>query len=915
MNKKILIEDIVSKPTPLSGDQKKAVISNYKYVRVVAGAGAGKTETLTRRIVYLLLVEGLEPSDIVAFTFTDKAAENMKNRIYLRVKEHGREDIAKRLGEMYVGTIHGFCLRTLEEKFAGEGFGNYKVFDADQEMAFLMRTGWGLGLGKNKGNYSKNCSDFLTNVNAVYSEYLDMKTVKKEAHDFYGMLKEYQESLDKHRVLTFGRIIYECVKRVESHPESVDYIKHLIVDEFQDIDTAQFRLIKTIGQKASVFVVGDPRQTIYKWRGSNEIFFKTFGGEFNPVDYIKIKENRRSGKNIVKISNIFADTFEKMNYPHMVATRSESGDVRLVALDNSKKEADWVASQIEKLVSNGFNYSDIAILLRSVKTSAKPFIEEFKKRKIPYTVGGKVGLFKRDDAQAVGRLLAWLDDKGFWVEDPYHWSASQITGDGLLHSAIALWKSAVDFPVHSDIEDKLLDWKKKVLKRDYKTFKQVFYSLLVLLDYKKLDLSKPLHAAIAANIGRVSTMIQDFEVARRIVEKTAPNCKKDLHALTWFMNSYAINSYEEHTGDDVAKSDTVQIMTVHQAKGLEWPVVFVSSLVTRRFPSSGSSYRTHWYLPDSIFDRARYEGGLEDERRLFYVAMTRARDALVLTRFTHDTTSRNRGESQFLSEIAMKIVLNEEGSEANLKYAPLINVNIDEMQTYSTTELINYMLCPHHYRLNKLWGYMQEISPLIGYGEAMHFCMRRAAELIKEGYSPTSAVTEAVDKNFYLPFAHEEKLESVKKKAKQVLREFAKTREQDMMNIEEVEMRVEFPLENATLVGKVDVILKDREKGIVEIRDYKTSDKVISPEDSRFQLYLYTHGLENIGWNIDSGSIAYLDEARVEPVNVGKVDVKNAKAKAEYVIGKIRKGEFHPRPRDKEFCKQCEYRDICKGAL
>ncbi len=582
MNKKELIEKIASEPNPLSETQRAAVLSQKRYVRVIAGAGAGKTETLTRRIVYLLLIEGVDPSSIVAFTFTEKAAQSMKNRIYQRVREYGREDIAKRLGEMYIGTIHSFCLRTLEDKFSSDGYGNHQVLDANREMAFLMRVGWRLGIHKNNGNYSKECSDFLANVNAVYSEFMNLEIVKKASPEFYEKLMAYREILDDKKSLTFGRMIYDCVKKLEKHPEKMDYVKHLIVDEFQDIDAAQFKLIRIIGERASVFVVGDPRQSIYKWRGSNEEFFQNFGDEFGNglVDFIEINENRRSVKKIVEFSNAFADTFEDVKYPHMVPTRTEEGDVRTVALADKYLEAEWVVEQINGLVKNGFRYSDIAILLRSVNTSATPFLDEMKKRKIPFSVGGKVGLFKRDDAQAIGRLLAWLDEKGFWVEDP--WSGTQIEGEELLKTGIEHWKYAVDFHLPSDIETKLKEWKQSVLNGEYKTFKEVYYELLIVLGYKNLDFSKPLDAAIGANLGRVSVMIQDFEAARRITEKKNPHWKKDLHDLCWFMNSYAIKAYDEQSGDDTQKADTVQIMTVHQAKGLEWPVVFVSSLVTRR---------------------------------------------------------------------------------------------------------------------------------------------------------------------------------------------------------------------------------------------------------------------------------------------------------------------------------------------
>lgn len=161
-----LIDRILNVPKKLSDIQRAAVLSDKNHIRIIAGAGAGKTETLTRKIVYLLLIEKVEPSSIVAFTFTEKAAQSMKSRVYDRIKHLGGDEICAQLGDMFIGTIHGYCSRLLEDHFR---YGNYEVFDENQEMAFIMRVGWELGLNKN-GKYSTNCETFLNTLNVVYGE-------------------------------------------------------------------------------------------------------------------------------------------------------------------------------------------------------------------------------------------------------------------------------------------------------------------------------------------------------------------------------------------------------------------------------------------------------------------------------------------------------------------------------------------------------------------------------------------------------------------------------------------------------------------------------------------------------------------------------------------------------------------------
>lgn len=898
-----MLRELINEPEKLSENQKKAVLSDSKYLRIIAGAGAGKTETLTRRIIYLLLCEEVDPSSIVAFTFTEKAAQSMKSRIYQRVSEFGREDIVKNLGEMCIGTIHSFCLQVLEDHFE---YGNYDVLDENQEMAFLLRYGWNLGLHKEDGPYSKNCETFLDSIGVVYNEMLDRKVLKKQAPDFYKKLKKYEEFLDSYHRLTFDRLLYEAASRLRERPEILKDKKYLIVDEFQDINKSQFQLIESIGKNASVFVVGDPRQSIYQWRGSNESFFLDFSDKFPEAKTVNIKENWRSSSEIVRVSNKFADKFEEVDYEHMYAKRKNSGEVTKLRFQNDNEEAKWITDQIERLVNEGkCKYSDFGVLLRSVNTSAEPFLQEFKARRIPFLVGGKVGLFRRDEAQAVGRLITWLSDDGFWVENPYNWR-SQIKGDDLLKTGLQHWENAVDFSLPSNIRERLEKWKKDVLDGRYPGYKEVYHELLHILGYLNFDPHNRLHAALMANLGRLSSLLGDFEVSRRLGGKKI-NWKTDTKNLCWYLNSYATKSYEEQPSEDLRGVDAVQITTVHQAKGLEWPVVFVPALVRGRFPSSWAGSKRKWHIPRNLFDAERYEGGEEEEKRLFYVAVTRAQDVSILSYFAKYMKAKS--QSDFL-DIIDEISVNEsEGGPYGLDYESKEELPDEEIQTFSASEIIDYMKCPHHYRLLNLWGYIQSRSPLIGYGDILHFCLRYASELIKKhGMSPRSAVATAVKEKFYLPFAGFVQTEKIRKNAKKKLKQFAKKREEDMRKIDEVESRLEFPVQNATIVGKVDVILKDQ--GSFEVRDYKTSDEVITEEDSALQVRLYSLGLSNMGKNIERGSVAILEKAKLRPVSVEKDKLGISREKAEEVIGKIKNKHFGPKPG--EFCKQCEYSYICK---
>lgn len=481
-------ESIVAKIVDrLSEDQKRAVLSEKPYLRIVASAGAGKTETITRRIVNLI-AKGEDPKSIVAFTFTEKAAQEMKERIYRRVEDILGEEQTKTLGDMYIGTIHAFCFQLLQDHF---GFGNYDVLDENQEMAFVMRHGWGLGVNRG-GNYSENCETFIRSVNVVYDELLDEADLETNAPDFLRYLNKYEEKQDSHKVLTFGRMVFLTVKHLEKRSDVLKDIKHLVVDEYQDINRAQERLIWQIAENASCYIVGDPRQCIYEWRGSAPECFDRFAEAFN-CETINITENRRSIESVVNIGNTVAQHFETdvLKRP-MIPVREESGPVLCVEHDHVSNEANWLAEQIRSLVDSGIcNYSDIAILLRSVSTSGPLIADALKNLGIPFLVGGKIGLFQRDEAQTIGRIFAWCADM-FWRTNRY--GGGSLEGDDLIESALELW------PGTADSRD-LKDFKYDTQSGNYKCLTDAYQSLLLLLGFLNFDPSNELDAAIRQTWG------------------------------------------------------------------------------------------------------------------------------------------------------------------------------------------------------------------------------------------------------------------------------------------------------------------------------------------------------------------------------------------------------------------------------
>lgn len=899
---KVAIEKaILETPYPLSQAQIEAVLSKKRYLRIVAGAGAGKTETMTRRIVYLLLYEEVEPGEIVSFTFTEKAAQSMKDRVYRRVSELNGVDACARLGDMFVGTIHSFCLRVLQDYF---GYGDFDVLGDTQEMAFIMREGWSLGLGERDGNYTKNCQTFLRSVNVVYDELLNRDDIRKADKTFYQQLQEYEEALRRHRLLTFGQLIELSVEHLSVEPVALSGIKHLIVDEYQDINKAQEKLIGLVGEGSSIFIVGDPRQTIYQWRGSDQECFERFDAE----ESVDIGENRRSRDEIVELANNFASSFEGMRYEAMSPTRGGGGVVHLVACEDNLSEAEWVVDKVKRLVSEKglCSYSDIAVLLRSVSTSAGPMVELFKQNEIPYLVGGKVGLFQREEAQAMGRLFSWLGDN-FWNESSFGWG-NRTTGEELLSTALDHWCSAVGSACNKKgLEKRLLLLKEDVLKERYHDFTRIYYELLSMLGFLDLDPEEKSHAVIMANLGRFSTLITDYESSVRRGGRRA-DWHRDLRGLCWYMNAYARGAYEEQAPEDLRGTDALQVMTIHQAKGLEWPVVFVPCVVSKRFPSSYCGTASEWYVPTELFDVERYHGSVEDEKRLFYVAITRAMDAVVISRFKRMKNSKS--PSVFWD--TLRGCLPESGERTAVIPGQIERPkDVEAIQTYSAGEILTFLRCPYQYRLGQSWGYQPLFSAEIGYGKTLHHCLRCASEKMRRGRDPICAIEEAVDEKFHLPYAGKVTREELKASARDRLTRYVRNNLDDMRNIEEVESRLEFPVKNATVMGRIDVIIRSKPGLRLELRDYKTSDAVTTQEQSELQLRLYALGLRAIDRPVDRASVAYLDDGRNVPVSLEKDELARASELAEACIDGIQSSSFRGKVRS--HCRRggCDYNKIC----
>jgi DNA helicase II / ATP-dependent DNA helicase PcrA len=907
-----------------SAEQQRVIVHRGGHLQVVACAGAGKTEAISRR-VSSLIEEGVEPAQIVAFTFTDRAAASLKNRITRRVADAKGEKFLDRLSPMFVRTIHAYCLRMLQDHVPE--FGNFDILDENRLAGLLSREHKRLELNKLGTQHWRPIFDFLRNADVMENELLDPEPLK--GTPFGDCYLAFKQTLYRYHFLTYGLLISAAVKalkRPEVFARVHGPLRHLIVDEYQDINPAQEKLIRLLAKPpVQLCVVADDDQAIYQWRGSDVSNMLGFTRRYTPVTSLPLSTNRRSRPGIIAAANKFAETIAPRLPKTMEPHRPAGGpEVFCWAAETIPGEAKVIADTIERLHKRGYRYKDIAVLFRSVRTSSPPLIEVFEDRGIPFRCVGRTGLFLQPEATALGKTYAWLS-KNDWRNERYG-HGEPVDFDALVHDFAALFNAGK--PI-AGLKEYLTDWRNLAgdttapvnLVRDY-------YRLLNLLSVQNLDLGDAGDSARMGCLARFSEILADYEhVTRRsrYVEEDGQRIFRGgtdrgiyfYQRLFNYLQYYALDAYEDFGGEDTFDLDTVDILTVHQAKGLEWPVVFLPGLVHGRFPSKYAGQSQDWLIPETLFPseaRKRYEGGETEERRLFYVALTRAKDALYLSRFRK---KQNRFQaSPFLLEVA-------DGDPELAERLPLPERFVppqdqtDELPTISFSELAHFETCPLRYRFSTSLGFQPQLVRELGYGRAIHHILRHVAELAKEKKRlPTLDEVETIfAEHFYLPFANQVALDQMLRGARKMVDRYLADHQNDLLRIWQTERPFELHLRQGIVNGRADVIL-DQEGGVPDrlaIVDYKTANEPQKDDVFAFQLAIYAEAGRGEGLKVQAAYLHQLKESRRIPVTVDTVAGRVARNRADALIEGILAGDFPPRPSADE-CKKCDMRAICKHA-
>ncbi len=941
----------------LSQPQQTAVQSPARILQILACAGSGKTEVVARRVARLL-VEGEDPAAIVAFTFTDKAAAELKTRIERRASESDSSfiDLPPTARGLFVGTIHSYCLRLLQET------GQYEAYDPlseEREWALLLRVARRLGIVNLLSETSRTdkvatgpaISAFLRSAEVVYNERIDRGQLEMRAPEFAAVLRRYEQLLDGMRLIPFSLMIDRVCDQLRGdgrlRTSLEGRIKHVLIDEYQDLNPAQDEILRALLQMgATLTVVGDDDQAIYQWRGGDVnlclSFLKRYEGS-----QVTLGENRRSKSHIVHLSKAVAEGLQERLTKEIRAARADIDPcIEFLPVEgDAEAEAKMVVARIERLALAGHRYGDIAILFRSVRTSASPFVMVLRDHHVRYHVVGRLSILTRPEMALIAGIFVWWAG-GSWYPGGER-TIETVTPQGLAADIVELTgrsQRAADSVV-SQLE-----------QMGGAVRSQGVWDIVALYNEILRVLSFPDDEGAARRdmgLGRMSQILADFDhAARRAIPATAlahaagaegeegaedrvidpegPAAAADtapsarlmlatsgeiyLGRLRSYLEEFGGRAAEEQPEGPVEDVDAVHIMTVHQAKGLEFPIVFLPSLIEGRFPSSLTGQSQRWYMPDDMFDRARYEGREEDEKRLFYVALTRARELLILSYFNQHPVARAK-PSPFLRQIAP--LLNSLASPFGSVLPTAVPLAGGEEGTLEVGfgSLSAYDECGVGYWLREICGFRPPLARELGFGKFLHHAIAELARRAASGRSLSAADLEDVLSDFYLPFAGPIPLQKLFSSARRRLTKYLSSHADELADTIQPEMRFEVPTSGARILGRIDLLLRapDDGRGDVVLIDFKTTENRPPSDLHQNQLRLYAEACRRLGLNPVQLVIHDLDSntgGRIE-VDQDEEQILSFRQRLSAWVEGIRAGRFDPTGNAKS-CEKCDFRVFCR---
>lgn len=968
-------------------NQLKAIEHRRGNLLILACAGSGKTGVISVKIAQLIR-EGINRDEIIAFTFTDRAANELK----ARVRQHLEELVPNNpsLGDMYIGTIHGFCLRMLKE--IDPDMRKYEVMDEARQAALILTNyhyfpesdkGIGLNILRSRtrtGGFWHTLQAFTTTLSIIYQQNTNINSLDDDIRD---AVKRYQKIAYgfPNFFFDYDRIIQVLIEKLQNSPNELEHIrsrfKYLIVDEYQDVDDQQEKLIRLItdsGRRVWVNAVGDDDQAIYGWRGARIKNILNFEQDYLNPDKVELTYNFRSTHAIVEIANHairqipnnfrLSKPMEARHYDEETSefeeTMSEHGDVQLRQFDSEESEAYWIANRIKQLhgslirepdgTERAINYADMAVLLRSVRSSGSIFVEIFEKENIPFVVKGTGGLFDHEEVLLVQAAFCLLARSQYIVQnkDGIQQLDEPRIRDYIRKEIRELRKRGKMPHANAGI---FLEWvaskREELDKRNLEKEKRgrlarriypqgIFQEILEQLGAAKGN--EPWSQDILFNLGRLSNLITQFEAVHQWI---TPD---DLPFLTSFLGGWAAGQVDEGRMDETGTPDAVQILTVHGAKGLEWPVVFLPRVSSANFPSSLRNRGPDTFLDNNSFAFSEYITGDHGERRLWYVAITRCQ------KFLHVTSPdrQRKRPSTFFKEISHDYVQRDGIIVEREKGVPTQSENFELLPT-SFTDLGCFWRCPFEYQLRTLMGFSPGVKEQYGYGQQIHNILSEMHEHAIRG-KPLSRdeVMELVEARFHLRYTRDgeefKPFTALKDAAKKSLSRYLEKYPNNARYVLQAEKPFEYidKESKALISGTVDLLerIDQTDKGEVRVpvavvdfkthhwRSYDQFEKSKAAAEAQLCLYSLAIG-EALGYNVRKARVHFLSPKEIDSalagagasemieMNISEGNKEKTREEISNTVkniwSSINEKKFELKGCENRNCPNCDFRKICPG--
>jgi DNA helicase-2/ATP-dependent DNA helicase PcrA len=963
-------------------EQQTAIDSDRGPLLIIAGAGSGKTTVIVKKIEHLLQNKIANPEEILALTFTEKSAYEMEERLD-QILPYGFYNLT-------ISTFHAFADQILREKGSEIGLPiNFKLMTETEAILFFKKNLFLFNLDYYRpiGNPNKFVQALLTHFHRLRDEdisedeYLQFVKQNKEFSD--EERKKYQELAlayayyqklkIKEGYLDFSDLVYYLLtlfrQRGNVLKEYQNRFRYILVDEFQDTNFAQYQLIKLLAppkKNPNLAVVGDDNQSIYKFRGASVANILNFVSDYPQAKVVTLLKNFRSNQNILDVAyqlikNNDPETLEaKLNISKkLIAQRpNQQQAVNLHWGENINEETEYVAKKIKTLIKGRYHYRDIAILVRA-NNHAQPFINTLIQHGIPYQFLGPGILFKQPEVKDLIAYLKFLYDIQDSVSLFRILSMEIFAIDHKDLQILMSFSRQINQSLFQAIEIYLSFFQPSLSQKEFEIYKKYLPLLTKTTQEKLWQIYQMLKRHIKLTPKKSATtllyyFLEDSGYLKKLTspktekeEKIILNITKFFERIREFENTHedsSVNSVVEFLEmsmelgesplvlkNDIQDFDAVNILTVHGAKGLEFPIVFLVNLVNGRFPSREKNEIIS--IPPQLIKEPLPSGDyhLQEERRLFYVGLTRAKDFVFLT------AARFYGEGKRQTKISPFVIesLGKETLEKNInkekeakkqlsifdfqpKEEKIITIS-NLKKNFSFSQINVYQTCPLQYRYQYILNLPTAPQASTSFGNTIHATLYQFYQEFKQNKEVDKSILLSLYQKNWIPVGYLSSTQEkkIKKEGEKILTDYFEKFHHKNLKIISLERSFKIKLkENIIITGKIDRVDIGKE-GNIEIIDYKTGT---IPDEKKLkndlQLSIYALAVLSdpaLKTNLDKIVLSYLYLQQSQKISFKKslAEIEKAKELILDTVNQISQQKFLPKVGP--WCDFCPFKIICEA--